>query len=170
VVAGSSPLSTPSDFRLNDELSRLATSGSYFSWGDCIRCEVEMRRVGRIMLSLRPEWAEAIYRREKHVEFRRQRVRVEPGDLVVIYETRPVGLVTGEFVVRGVHYGPPRDIKKLESDLQRARSVAMYLRGARVATALEIGRPRRYGRRQALAKYKVSKAPMSYVRLPDLSR
>ncbi len=46
----------------------------------------------------------------------------------------------------------------------------MYLRGARVATALEIGRPRRYGRRQTLAKYKVSKAPMSYVRLPDLSR
>ncbi len=78
-----------------------------------------MRRVGRIMLSLRPEWAEAIYRREKRVEFRRQRVRVEPGDLVVIYETRPVGLVTGEFVVRGVHYGRPRDIKKLESDLQR---------------------------------------------------
>ena len=129
-----------------------------------------MRRVGRILLSLRPEWADAIYRREKRVEFRRQRVRVEPGDLVVIYETHPVGLVTGEFVVRAVHYGPPRDIKKLESDLRRARSVAMYLRGARVATALEIARPRRYGRRQTLAKYKVSNAPMSYLRLSDVSR
>lgn len=129
-----------------------------------------MPRVGRILMSLHPEWADAIYRREKRFEFRRRRLNVNPGDVVVIYETRPVGLVTGEFVIRVVHHGPIRDIKKLETDPKRKRDLAAYLRGAGEATALEICKPRRYRPRQSLARFKVGTAPMSYVRLPNVSR
>jgi len=58
----------------------------------------------RILMSIRPEFAEAIYRREKLVEYR---PRIPKGWLenwetektVYIYETAPVSKVTGKIIV-----------------------------------------------------------------------
>jgi predicted transcriptional regulator len=121
----------------------------------------------RILLSLHHEWAAALYSREKHFEFRRQRMDINPGDVVVIYETRPVKMVTGEFVVRAVHYGSPTQLKRRETNPGRRRSVGSYLNGARHPTALEIAKPRRYRRPKTLADLGVSRAPVSYRRLRD---
>ncbi|MDR1831589.1 MAG: hypothetical protein LBQ97_02505 [Fusobacteriaceae bacterium] len=59
----------------------------------------------KILMSIRPEFAEAIYRREKLVEYR---PRIPKGWLenwetektVYIYETAPVSKVTGKIIVK----------------------------------------------------------------------
>ena len=66
--------------------------------------------MARFLISLDPKWARATYQRRKQVEFRRVRMNVEPGDESVIYETHPVGRVTGYFHVKAMHYGTPNSL------------------------------------------------------------
>ena len=124
----------------------------------------------RILLSLRPEWAAAIYAIEKRYEFRRRRINLDLGDVVIIYETRPVSLVTGEFTVRSIEWGSARRLVTLERDRARRSSLRAYLRGAAVGTAIGIGKARRYRQPLTLADLDVQRAPMSYLRLPAHER
>src|SRR6202050_1248336 len=55
----------------------------------------------RALLSIRPPYAEAIFRGEKRFEFRRAICR-KSVDVVVVYITSPTSLVVGEFDVTGV--------------------------------------------------------------------
>jgi predicted transcriptional regulator len=48
-----------------------------------------------LVMSLRPEYAEAILAGRKTVELRRRRVAAAPGTLVLLYATRPAGAVVG---------------------------------------------------------------------------
>jgi len=115
----------------------------------------------RLLISLRPEYAEEIYAGRKHYEFRRVRMRVEPGEVVVIYETLPVGAVTGEFTIAKVVFGGT-ELAGLERSKRRAEAAAEYLAGARAATALKVSSPRRYRRKRRLADVGLSRAPQSY--------
>jgi predicted transcriptional regulator len=63
------------------------------------------------MISLHPEWAEAILEGRKTVEFRRAAPASEVSH-VVIYATKPVGEVVGYFSVRSVHTGSPSNLWK----------------------------------------------------------
>src|ERR1017187_2315851 len=53
------------------------------------------------LLSIRPPYAEAIFRGEKRFEFRRAIFRKEV-EVVVVYITSPVSMVVGEFDVKHV--------------------------------------------------------------------
>lgn len=53
-----------------------------------------------VVLSIRPEWARRIYDRNKVVEVRRQQLGGTSGPVhVYLYETLPVGRVTGDAVL-----------------------------------------------------------------------
>ena len=84
------------------------------------------------------EYAEAIYTGAKRHEFRRVRASFVSGDRVLVYEPLPTGLVTGEFVVGTVHQGLPSDITCLETDPWSRIAAEHYLRGAHIATAIEV--------------------------------
>lgn len=51
------------------------------------------------LMSIRPEYAEKILSGEKRIELRRQRPRLEPGDIVIVYVTSPASEVAGAFSV-----------------------------------------------------------------------
>jgi len=122
--------------------------------------------VARILMTLHPTWADEIYSGRKRLEFRRVRMKVNPGDRVVICESgRRPRPVTGEFSIAAVHRGTPRQLARLETDKKRAKSVAAYLRGARRGTALRISGPKRYPRARSLASLGISHTPMSYCKL-----
>jgi predicted transcriptional regulator len=53
-----------------------------------------------LLLSVRPEHAEAILEGRKTVELRRRRVSAAPGTAVVLYATHPTGAVVGKANVR----------------------------------------------------------------------
>jgi len=92
-------------------------------------------------------------------------MNVAPGDQVVIYETCPIARVTGYSVVKAVHYGTPRQLVRLETHKERARRARAYLRGARIATALELSGAREYRHRRTLNRLGLKRPPDSYRRL-----
>src|SRR4051794_36716731 len=64
-----------------------------------------------VLLSIRPEFASAIIRGEKRFEFRRCIFR-RPVSVVVIYATSPVKHAIGEFDIKTVFYGQPKELWK----------------------------------------------------------
>jgi predicted transcriptional regulator len=86
------------------------------------------------------------------------------GDCVLVYESRPVSKITGEFRVGRVIVAPVRLLKHLEPDPGIRELVSAYLRGATVGTALEICAPKRWSEPlhlHALFDRKIS-PPVSY--------
>lgn len=91
-----------------------------------------------LLLSVKPRFAESILDGTKVAEIRRQRPAVQPGTLVIIYATRPIGAIAGTARISGVSYGSPSDmwahhhmhVKIGKSDFDS------YLAGASVAYIL----------------------------------
>lgn len=90
------------------------------------------------LISLRPKFAEAIYKGIKLYEFRRVRVRMREGDHVFIYETSPVSRLTGEFRVGKVILGSPSQLYSLEPSRNSREEAKRYLLGAQFASAIQI--------------------------------
>ncbi len=62
-----------------------------------------------ILLSIHPEYAQAILRRKKLVEFRKYRFSSQVKH-AIIYETRPVMKITGFFEITAVDEGTPLQV------------------------------------------------------------
>jgi predicted transcriptional regulator len=68
------------------------------------------------LLSIRPEYAEAILNGTKRVEFRRTRFSRDVS-FIVIYATQPVGKVVGWFEVDGIETSTPGEWRTLKSSI-----------------------------------------------------
>jgi predicted transcriptional regulator len=121
------------------------------------------------VFSLHPEQAGRIHAGLKTNEFRRGRVRVPPGSRVLMYETAPVGRVTGHFTVGEVHHGTPDEVLAREPNADSRRGAAPYLEGAESASGLEVVDVVRYDRPRTLREATgMSRPPQRYARVrPD---
>ncbi|RXZ66586.1 ASCH domain-containing protein [Pelagerythrobacter rhizovicinus] len=74
--------------------------------------------IGRhdVLISIYPEFAEAILRGEKTVELRRRIPGLRSGMRMWIYATKPVGAILGYAMVGGVSKGPPEKMWKIFGD------------------------------------------------------
>ena len=63
----------------------------------------------RVFLSIKPEFAEKILNGTKRYEFRKQNFS-KNVETVVIYATKPVGKIVGEFKLKAVLEGTPEQI------------------------------------------------------------
>lgn len=64
----------------------------------------------RLVLSMRPEYAERVFSRRKQVEFRKKFSHKWRGCKAVVYGTKPVGALMGEVTMRDITYGTPTAI------------------------------------------------------------
>lgn len=64
----------------------------------------------KVLLSIRPEFAEKIISGEKRFEFRKRGFARESVETVVVYSTMPVGRIIGEFTVKRILSGSPSAI------------------------------------------------------------
>ncbi len=99
-----------------------------------------------ILVSIRPDFAAAVYTGLKRFEYRRVRMNVRRADRVLVYECRPISKITGEFLAGRLIFAPVRVLTDLEPDPELRRLVSAYLRGASVGTAIEICAPKRWPR------------------------
>jgi predicted transcriptional regulator len=113
------------------------------------------------LFSLWPFYAEALWRGEKRYEFRRTRLSLQPGDRVLVYETRPVSAVTGEFLVGGVFYEPVANLRQITVS-GGGPGLDEYLAGVSCASALRVVSPIKYPRPRALSEFGVAHPPLSY--------
>lgn len=115
-----------------------------------------------VLISIQPAFAALLYSGRKRFEYRRARVRVQTHDVALLYETAPVGLITGRFEVGVVKYGQS-DLADGEDDLYVRGLVASYLSNAWFATAIEARRLERFVHPFPLSEVRVRRAPQSYM-------
>lgn len=117
----------------------------------------------KILLSIRPQYAEAIFRGEKRFEFRRTIFR-QPVDVVIVYVTRPVCQVVGEFDIEEVLADSVAALwsrTKSHAGINRRRFFE-YFKGRNTGYAIVIGNARRYRRPLDIATFGV-RPPQSFV-------
>jgi predicted transcriptional regulator len=100
----------------------------------------------RVLLSIKPEYAEKILSGEKRFEFRKSIFRNPNVKTVVIYATMPVGMVIGEFEIDDVLTDDPRTIWELTAEFAgiTKKFFNEYFRGRETAHAIKVKRTHRY--------------------------
>ena len=109
--------------------------------------------VAGIILSIRPEFVDAIFAGRKLVELRRRRPDIGPAAVVYVYCTAPRKEVPGQFRCRTVHSGSPKELWSRfgrYSCISKARFLS-YFRGVGIGYALEIDQARRWLKPVSLA-------------------
>lgn len=116
------------------------------------------------MLSIKPEYAEAIFRGEKRFEFRRAIFR-KPVEVVVVYTTSPVSQVVGEFDIEEVITDSVEGLwgrTHRRAGIDRDRFFT-YFAGRDVGYAIAIGSVRRYSQPLDLSASFGIRPPQSFV-------
>ena len=125
-----------------------------------------------IMLSIHPKWAEKIYSGEKTIEWRKTYPKKlwYGGQKVFIYETRPIGKITGYFVLKNIDYYDKngKDAKFLiKENVERMGCVSItelnkYQGNGECVYAWEIVEAVKYENPQTLADFGLKRAPQSW--------
>ena len=118
------------------------------------------------LLSIHPARLEALFAGIKTWEYRRRKIRLAPGDIVVFYATAPVSKPLGWAHVRDVKLGT--DPRKVVAELSAPESLIAleYLSGATSASALAFAgfQPLHECCLESLG---LSRAPQSYCRIEE---
>lgn len=114
----------------------------------------------RVLLSIHPEYAEAILSGTKQFEFRRVLFKRDVSE-VVVYATLPVARVIGRFKIDDIYIDAPGSLWKKTG--QRGgvtkEKFDAYFEGRERGFAIKVGKPTRFAVPQALSRYVPSNTP-----------
>jgi predicted transcriptional regulator len=98
-----------------------------------------------VLMSIRPEYAEAILSGSKTFELRRRRPSFAPGSRVVVYSSSPDQKLLGTFVAGEVHELKPSRLWKAVSPTAgiSRRDFDAYFDGCELGYAIEVQKPTR---------------------------
>ncbi|HMO52372.1 MAG TPA: ASCH domain-containing protein [Kiritimatiellia bacterium] len=119
----------------------------------------------KVLLSIKPEYAYRILAGEKKFEFRRRVHRNPRVRTVLIYATKPVGKVVGEFSIREIHSDHPSGLWEKTKDFAGISHgfFSEYFQGRTVGHAIEVKKVRKYRNPKDLSEFLESGvAPQSY--------
>jgi len=114
----------------------------------------------RVLLSIHPEFADAIFDGRKRYEFRRVLFK-EDVDEVVVYATMPVARVIGRFKIADIHEDEPKALwakTKAVAGVTKEKFDS-YFKDRTKAFAIQVEDPVRFAVSQPLSKYVVSNTP-----------
>lgn len=100
----------------------------------------------KVLLSIRPEYVERIFAGTKRYEFRRRPYGNRDVRTVVVYATKPVGKIVGEFDVDSILGEAPDELWTRTAALSGISRdfFDAYFEGRQIAYALKIGDVRPY--------------------------
>lgn len=119
----------------------------------------------RVLLSVKPKYADAIFAGSKQFEFRRALFRERSVRRVVVYASAPVCRVIGEFEIARVL---SLDLEDLWSTTEYAAGIDKktfdaYFTGKLVGHAIAVSAPRRFRKPVGLwAAFRISRPPQSF--------
>lgn len=119
----------------------------------------------KVLLSIKPEYANKILSGEKKFEFRKSIFKKEGIRTVIIYATLPVGKVIGEFDIKTILSGKPEFIWDKTCDLSGITKdfFDSYFYNRSKAYAIEIESVKKYDNPISLSDIKIGlKAPQSF--------
>jgi predicted transcriptional regulator len=117
----------------------------------------------KVLLSIKPEFADRIFDGTKRYEYRRM-IFKQPVDRVVVYASAPVSKVIGEFEMGGLLY---HDLPTLWYKTSRYSGISeqyfyLYFSNKRRGYAIQIGQTRRYRRPLMIQETYGINPPQSY--------
>ncbi|GAB6091842.1 ASCH domain-containing protein [Furfurilactobacillus curtus] len=119
----------------------------------------------KALLSIKPEFVSRIKDGEKRFEFRKIQFK-QPVQTIVVYATRPLGKVVGEFTVKNVLADKPEMIWDATKDGAGVSKTFFdeYYENHKVAVAIEIGDFFSYKKPMSLTDFdeSLSVAPQSF--------
>ena len=119
----------------------------------------------KVLLSIKPEYANRILEGTKRFEFRRRVHRDPRVTSVVIYATKPVGKVLGEFSIETVHSEHPDRLWERTKEFSGITRdfFTSYFADLEVGHAIEVKQVKRYSRPKPLSDFLPGGvAPQSY--------
>ena len=101
----------------------------------------------KVLLSVKPEYAERIFSGEKQFEFRKCRFKKNIST-VVVYVSSPIRRIVGEFEVDAVLEGPPSRLWQETADKAGISKKLFfeYFLGKKIGIAIKIGKKEKYKR------------------------
>ena len=117
------------------------------------------------LLSIRPEFAEALLEGRKTYELRRRLFARDDVERIVLYASHPTQRVVGEFSVDHILKLEPR---KLWTATSRGSAVPreffdVYFEGRDVGFAVKVGKPKRYRQPKTLREsFGLTRPPQSF--------
>lgn len=122
----------------------------------------------KVLLSIKPEYAERIFNGTKRYEFRRVVFKEPDVKTVVVYVSTPVKKVVGEFDLEEIITLPKDKLWKMtksEAGINKAGYYDYFL-DREFATALKVKQVRRYPRPLCLKEhFRINHPPQSFIYL-----
>ncbi|MGU1385696.1 ASCH domain-containing protein [Pseudomonas aeruginosa] len=115
----------------------------------------------KVLLSIKPEYANKILAGEKKFEFRKVNFTNTAVNTVVIYATKPIGKVVGEFKVLDIYSDSPSKIwerTKRFAGIEK-KFFDEYYHGRNMAVAIAVGEVCEYERPMELSELGTSVSP-----------
>lgn len=120
----------------------------------------------KILISIKPQFADLILRGEKKFEFRRTLPR-RNVDSLVIYASAPISQVLGEVEIINTFSCSPTTLWR-KTYKQAGISKGFfdkYFQGKTIANAYALGKIKKFKKAKSLFEYNVKTAPQSYIYL-----
>lgn len=121
----------------------------------------------KVLLSIKPKFAEKIFNGTKKYEFRKSIFKNKDVDTVVVYASSPWQYVIGEFQIETILnddvdsiWEQTREFSGISEEFYRT-----YFAHKTNAYAIKIGHVTKYKRGKRLSDYNVNFAPQSYIYL-----
>lgn len=118
----------------------------------------------KVLMSIKPEFANKIFSGEKKFEFRRAIFKNKNIDTIVVYASHPVMKVIGEFKIKEIHH---KDIEDLWNDTKENSGIEKsffirYFSGKDKGFAIEIKDPILYDKPLCIKKDLNKTPPQSF--------
>lgn len=117
-----------------------------------------------ILLSIHPNFADAIISGKKKYELRKNRISDEIN-WIYLYETKPVQKVTARVALQKILTASPQILKTIidlsETELT-SEQYDKYYEHSKVASALVLGRVEQFSKPLPLPDFKISRIPQNY--------
>lgn len=121
----------------------------------------------QILLSIKPEFVKKIFSGEKKYEFRKVAFKNKNVENVVIYASKPISKIVGEFSIEKVIQDNPRKIwerTKKYSGVDE-KFFKDYFKGKDKGYAIEVKKCKEYSTPLSLEEFGINYAPQSFVYL-----
>lgn len=121
----------------------------------------------KVLLSIKPEFANKIFDGSKKFEFRRSIFKNNKVKTVVVYASAPVSKVIGEFDIEQVH---KMELNKLWNETKKSSGITkdfydLYFTGKEEGFAIQVKNPRLYNKAKNLKEEYGMVPPQSFAYL-----
>lgn len=119
----------------------------------------------KVLLSIKPEYVEKIFSKEKKYEFRKSIFKNPNIKSIIIYSSSPVKKVVGEFEIENIIQDTPKNLWNLDPKNTgiSEEKFYKYFENKEKGYAIKIGKLIKYKKVKNLEDFSIKSAPQSFV-------